>query len=112
MDSRSGSINLLFDETVGEPVARATIEVLKFSHHEIDAVCMKDFEGKGAKDDHWVLRAAKEGRFVITGDRGRFRDRAPLDILLPYHGVSGAFMTGKLHSGRSQFEKARAIITL
>ena len=73
---------------------------------------MDDFAGNGAKDDDWVLKAAKERRFVITGDQGKKKDGAPLDILLPYHQVSAAFMTGTLHSKRPQFEKARAVLAL
>lgn len=112
MATRSSSIKLLFDETIGPPIAKAVIELLKFTTPDLDAVTISEYMGSGTKDPHWVFKASQEQRFVITGDRGKKKDGAPLDILLPYHGVSGAFMTGVLHSKRKQFEKARAVISL
>lgn len=112
MDSRSSGIKLLFDETVGEPIARAILDVLRFDdRYQIDGTTIKDYLGKGTLDSDWVPQVAKEGRFVITGDRGRRRDGAPLDLLIPFHGASGAFMTGKLQ-GSKQVEKARSVIVL
>ena len=105
-------VKLLFDETIGAPIARALIDVARHhTEYTVDAVVMGDFEGCGSKDDHWAVRAQLEGRFVITGDRGR-GDGPPLDILLPYLGVSAAFMTGTLQSKRPQFEKARSVLFL
>jgi len=111
--TRNSKLKLLFDETIGHPIANAIIEVLKFDQRfDLDAVTMCNFAGKGAKDPHWIILAKKQKRLVITGDRGRKKDGAPLDLLLPYNGVTGVFMTGQLHSGRPQLEKARAIISL
>lgn len=113
MAAGSRCVKLLFDETIGHPVAQATIQLLKFDTTlDLDAVTMKEYSGLGTKDPFWALRAANENRFVITGDRGEKKDGAPLDLLLPYHQVSAAFMTGTLHGQRSQFEKMRAVLTL
>ena len=62
-------VKLLFDETIGEPVARAAIDFLNWDRScEIDAQFMKSFMGEGTEDPEWVPRAATEKRFVITGD--------------------------------------------
>lgn len=105
-------VKLLFDETIGEPIARAAIDFLNWDKScEIDAQFMRSFMGEGTGDSEWVPRAAAERRFVITGDRGKSSRSAPLDLLLPYLGVSGVFMTGALHESK-QFQRMRAVITL
>lgn len=113
MAAGHSSVKILFDETMGAPVVRAAIEAIKFDRkYEVEAVYMKDLVGSGAKDEEWVPKAAEGNWFVITGDRGRGKLSTPLPLLLPYHGISAAFMTGGLQSKRPQFEKLRATIFL
>lgn len=103
-------LNLLFDENLGIPIARAVFEVLKFDKSvDVYAEYMVDWIRAGCKDDEWVPKAKSEGKFVITGDKGKRRDGAPLDLLLPFHGVSACYFTGGLQA-RKQIEKARALI--
>lgn len=102
----------MFDETFGEPVARAALGLLEYdSTITIEPAFMRKWIGEGVKDNVWAKRAGKEGWFVLTCDRGKTQDGAPLDLLLPYHGVSAAFLTPTLH-GRKQFEKLRAVLSL
>lgn len=111
MDSTQ-CVRLLFDECIGENVARALVKVLAFNKNEqIDAVYMKSWLREGVKDTEWVPTARREGRFVITTDCGKRNDGAPLNLLLPKHGVSGAFITPTIH-GRNQADKARAVMAV
>jgi hypothetical protein len=111
--AKGSRIRLLFDETIGDPVVCALAGLLRFEKQiSIEAQSMRQFLGAGTKDSEWVGKAAAEEWFVITGDRGKKNDGAPLDLLLPFHGISGAFLTGRLHGERSQFEKMRAILVI
>jgi hypothetical protein len=106
------SINIVFDQTLGPKVARAIIEVLKLDKSvDLNAVSMADWAGPSAKDEDWCIRARDERRFVVTGDRGRLGIGAPLHLLLPYVGVSAAYLTPSLQS-RSGIEQARAVVSV
>ena len=112
MDGDTLSIRLLFDECIGDAVAKSLVRVLQFdSRFSIDAQYLKQWLVEGIGDEKWVPRARDEKRFVITADRGRKHKGPPLQILLPLHGVSGVFFTGGLHN-KPQAEKARAVISM
>jgi len=106
------SINILFDECIGQRVAESLVNVLQLdTRFSLNAEYLKRWIAEGASDQEWVPRARDERRFVITADSGRQRKGPPLQLLLPYHGVSGAFFTGGVHN-KPQVEKARAILSL
>jgi hypothetical protein len=102
-------VKLLLDECVGPRASAAIAAVLSLSKQKTEVVHMHDFEGRGAADQSWVIRAAKEGWFVITKDSGKRQDGPPLQLILPAYGVRAAFMHRKLPQ-RPGIDQVRAIL--
>ena len=105
-------MKLLFDECIGYGIYRSLIPALDAYRPPVARAHMLDFTGRqGVPDEEWVPRAASEGWIVVTGDSGRSRLGAPLQELMPAHGVTGIYFSGKLQS-RPAKAKADAILAV
>jgi hypothetical protein len=106
-------VKLLFDECIGYGIYEALWQDLVVDGKSITHSHMLDFTGRqGVADDIWVPRAANEHWMVITGDSGRSGLGAPLHILMPAHGVTGIYLSGKLQTrpARVKIEAIRAVL--
>ncbi len=105
-------MKLLLDECIPSGISGSIAKFMAAAKPPVETVHMIVFTGKqGEPDDVWVPKAANEGWFVITGDSVRSKEGPPLHRLLPEHGVSAAFLSGKLQQ-KPGFEKVRAVISL
>jgi hypothetical protein len=103
-------VKLLFDECIGYGIYEAICSELNQLLSPIQHVHMLDFTGRqGVADEVWVPRAALEKWMVITGDSGRSKQGAPLQLLLPRNGISGIYFSGKLQSKPAQ-TKVEAVL--
>lgn len=103
-------MKLLLDECIARRLTDVLRAVLALSSDPFEVVHIHEFEGGGTADEVWAQRAAREGWFVITKDRGRKGAGPPLQIILPALGVNAAYLHRKLGT-RSALEQTRSIIT-
>lgn len=90
-------MKLLFDENIGKQTYRSIAKLLDALRPPVEHAHMLDFnQRQGVDDEDWVPKAASGGWIVITGDSGRSRLGAPLQNIMPEHGVTGIYFTGKL----------------
>jgi hypothetical protein len=105
-------VKLLFDECIGYGIYKSICGALNVLVPPVTHAHMLDFTGRqGEPDEVWVPRAAREGWLVITGDSGRRGTGAPLDVIMPMHGVTGIFLSGKLQS-KPAAVKVNAVVSV
>jgi hypothetical protein len=102
----------MFDENMGKPVVAALAKLLAYAKPPPIVEHVIDFEGHNGVDDRvWIPKLAALDCVVFSSDTGRHKREARLPMICQGNGITLFLFSPTLHNS-SQFEKARAVVSL
>jgi hypothetical protein len=111
----NGSLKLLFDECIGEPVMKHLASLVATGPVQAEFLHVRRLLLEGIPDSEWVPKIAANGWIVISADRGKRNRRERRDEKLPYlcrlHSITDVLLSASVHQ-YSNFDKGRAILAV